>query len=65
MRNYEKQKDLVNANLVEGELINYKNKVCRVSISRGGPLDKPKVSVVLTPMPQITITEDTEIIVST
>lgn len=64
MRRYEKQTDLINANLVEGELIKYNNKVCRVSISRGGPLDQPKVRVVLTPLPYVTITNDTEIIVS-
>jgi hypothetical protein len=65
MRRYEKQKDLINAHLAEGELITYNNKVCRVTIARGGPLNAPKLSVVLTPLTQITITEDTEIIVST
>lgn len=64
MRKYEKRIDLLNANLAEGELIKYNNKVCRVTITRAGPLDKPKVSVVLTPLTQITITEDTEIIFS-
>lgn len=64
MRRYEHRKDLVNANLVEGELIKYNDKICRVSISRGGPLDKPKFTVVLVPLPQITITEDTEIIIN-
>lgn len=64
MRKYEKQKDLLNASLAEGQIITYNNKVCRVSISRGGSLEKPKFTVVLVPLPEITITEDTEIVVS-
>jgi len=63
MRKYEKQKDLLNTSLAEGEIIMYNNKPCIVTITRGGPLHKPKVSVVLTPLTQITITEDTEIVV--
>jgi hypothetical protein len=62
MRTYNKQTDLLKQNLVEGEVVEYKGKVCRVSISRGGSLYNPKVTVVLIPLPQVTVTEETEIV---
>lgn len=62
MRKYQKQTDLIKQNLVEGEIVEFNGKICRVSIHRNGPLHNLKESVVLVPLPQVTVTEDTEII---
>jgi hypothetical protein len=62
MRIYQKQSELVNATFVEGELIKFKDKVCRVSISRSGPLNALKESIVLTPLSSVVVSEDTQII---
>ena len=64
MRIYQKQSELLNSTFVEGELIKFKDKVCRISISRSGPLDNLKHSVVLIPLPEVVVSENTEIIFS-
>jgi len=64
MRSYHKQSDFLHSSFVEGELIKFKNKVCRVSITRSGPLDNLKESVVLIPLPEVVVSEDTQIIFS-
>lgn len=64
MRRYHKQSELVNAIFIEGELIKFKDKVCVVSISRSGPLNALKESIVLTPVSSVVVSEDTQIIYS-
>lgn len=65
MRVYKKRTDLLKQSFVEGEVVEFDGKVCKVTISRGGSLNCPKVSVALVPVTRVTINEDTEIILNT
>jgi hypothetical protein len=62
MRKYQNQKDLLEQQLIEGEVIEFKGKICKVSISRSGPFNNPKHVISLVPLPSIVITEDTEVV---
>lgn len=64
MRKYQNRAELLKESLVEGDVVEFNGKVCRVSIRRGGPLHKLKETVVLMPLPNVVVTEDTEIIIN-
>jgi len=50
MRSYYMHSELLNSNLVDGEVIKFRNKTCRVSLIHSGPLDKLKQVIILTPI---------------
>jgi len=58
MRSYYMYSELLNSNLVDGEVIKFRNKTCRVSLIHSGPLDKLKQVIILTPIQETIYSED-------
>jgi hypothetical protein len=61
IRTYKKASDFLGQSFVDGEVIEFDKKLCKVSISRGGSLNKPTTTICLTHLSQVTVTEETEI----
>lgn len=63
MRKFATKAEFLAQTIIDGELVEFSGHVYKTSLSRTGPWNNPKDSVMLIPVSQITVTPDTEITV--
>ena len=61
-RMFNNKSELLKQTFLDGEIIVYCGKHCKVSLRRSGSLNKVKNSLELSPIKAITVSEETEVI---